>query len=257
MLLQFGTPRNSDLGGALLSMRAAKRERSAATHIAISTVVAAIPAIASIVLSAPAGAEIGALMNVGAAFVGVDDVDRIANALNFESLSPGIDGGVVIQFGSIDSGVSGEAGIDAFWSRRRTNEFYYVDGTPSGQQASFQVTALGFPAALVYSLQRGGGRISLGAGVGYYVATVRAQADVSGSNYFASDGFEGERSADGAGLHAQIGYERPTPFGGLGGGIRVRSAKFATDEAPGAAEFEVDLTGVSVFLSLSVRQAAR
>jgi hypothetical protein len=239
-------------------MRAVRRERPAAAHIAISMAVAAMPAIASIALSAaPAGAELGALMNVGAAFVGVDDIDRIANEMNFASLSPGIDGGVLIQFGSIDRGWSGEAGIDAFWSRRLIDEVYYIDGVPAGQRASFHVTALGFPAAVVYSLQRGGGRLYFGAGLGYYAVTVRAEADVSGSNYFPSDGIAGERAAAGAGPHATVGYERPTRFGGLGGGVRFRSANFTTDESPGAAEFEVDLTGVSVFVSLSVRQAAR
>ena len=240
-----------------MSMRAAKSERPAVARILIPAVVFALPVIASIALSATARAEIGAFMNVGAAFVGVDDVDRIANEMNFESLSPGIDGGVVIQFGSIDNGLSGEAGIDAFWSRRRIDQVYYVDGVPSGERASFHVTALGFPAGMVYSQQRGGGRLYLGAGLGYYAATVRAQADVSGSNYFPSDGFEGERSADGLGLHAAIGYERPTGIGGLGGGVRFRSANFATDESPGAAEFDIDLTGVSVFFSFSVRQAKR
>src|SRR5262245_58196256 len=100
-------------------MRAVRRERGAARHIAISAAVAVMPVIASIALTAAAGAELGALMNVGAAFVGVDDVDRIANEMNFESLSPGIDGGVLVQFGSIDRGLSGEAGLEAFWSRRR------------------------------------------------------------------------------------------------------------------------------------------
>ena len=236
-------------------MSAVRRDRPA-RHIAISTAVVAMPVIASIALASVACAEFGALMNVGAAFVGVDDVDRIANEMNFESLSPGIDGGVLVQFGSIDQGVSGEAGLEAFWSRRRINEIYYVDGTPAGQ-ASFHVTSLGFPAGVVYSMQQGGGRLYFGGGIGYYVATVRAQADVSGSNYFSSDGFSGERSADGLGLHATLGYERPTGIGALGGGVRLRSANFTTDESRGAAEFDVDLTGVSVFISLSVRQAKR
>ena len=62
-----------------------------------------------------ASAEIGALMSAGAAFIGADDVNQIAEELNFDSMSPGIDGGVLIRFGRIERGLSGSAGIAVVW----------------------------------------------------------------------------------------------------------------------------------------------
>jgi len=209
----------------------------------------------------PARAEIGARMSVGAAFVAAKEIDRIAADLNFGSLSPGVDGGVLFQFGRLDRGWSGAFGLDAFWSRRRLDDIYFPDdsGPAESNRSSFSVTAIGFPASAVYSLPRMGGRISAGAGAGYYVATVRANTNLSGSNYFPNDGTadEGERSADGLGLHATVAYERATRVGGIGGGVLMRLARFASDDVRGSSNFDVDLSGVSLFLSLSVRQAKK
>ncbi len=206
----------------------------------------------------PARADVGALMSVGAAFVAADDVDRIAGDLNFGSLSPGVDGGVVVQLGEIDRGWSGAFGLDAFWSRRRLHAVYFPDdsGPARSDRSSFSVTAVGFPASAVYALPRMGGRLSAGAGIGYYAVTVRTKTNIDGSNVFPNDGTsdEGERSADGFGLHATLAYERATRVGGIGGGVRARLARVGSNDLRGSTNFDVDLSGVSIFLSLSVRQ---
>lgn len=246
--------------------RASNMRRSAAIARrrapAIGIASAILAAAAAVAATAPsARAEIGAIMNVGAAFVAANDIDRIAGDLNFGSLSPGVDGGVLLQFGRIDHGWSGAIGLDAFWSRRRLDDIYFPDdsGPLESNRSAFTVTAIGFPASAIYSLPRMGGRVWAGAGAGYYVATVRANTNISGSNYFPNDGTsdEGERAADGFGAHAMAGYERATRVGRIGGGVLARLARFPSDEVRGSSDFDVDLSGVTVFLSLSVRQAKK
>ncbi|MFN0152662.1 MAG: hypothetical protein ACKVU1_18320 [bacterium] len=208
-----------------------------------------------------ARADVGALMSVGAAFIGAEDIDRIAGDLNFGSLSPGIDGGVVVQMGNIDRGWSGAFGLDAFWSRRRLDDVNFPDdsGPARNDRSSFSMTAVGFPASVVYARPRMGGRLWAGAGIGYYAVTVQTTANIDGSNVFPNDGSteEGERSADGFGLHATLGFERATRAGGIGGGVRGRLARFANNEVRGSSNFDADLSGVSIFLSYSVRQAKK
>jgi hypothetical protein len=206
----------------------------------------------------PAAAEIGALMTGGPTFFRATDVNRVASDLNFDSLSPGLDGGVVLRFGRLERGWSGQTGVFVFWSRRRhTEDLASIDGLLVRRETAFRLTALGFPATLVYSMRRGGGVLYAGIGAAYYVATVTAESDVSGSNWFPSDGSpaSGERSADGPGAHATVGYEYLTRYGALGGGALLRGAKFPVDDARGASDFDVDLSGVSLFLSFSIRQA--
>jgi hypothetical protein len=119
----------------------------------------------------------------------------------------------------------------------------------------FRLTSLALPVSAVYSIPTGGGRLYAGGGAAYYVATVTAESDVTGSNWFPNDGISrsGSRSSDGPGFHFLAGYEHPTSIGGIGGGILLRRARFPTDPAPGVSNFDVDLSGVSVFVSLSVR----
>lgn len=200
--------------------------------------------------------ELGAIMMAGAAFFNSNDVDRVAEELNFKSLSPGLDGGVFLQVGSARNGWSGLGGIAVFWARRRhPTEFVSDEGSITESEGAFRLTSLGIPITALYSLSRGRGRFYAGAGVGYYVATVTADSDVTGSNWFPNDGTSsgGTRSADGPGLHLVAGYEHPTPIGGLGAGLLFRHARFPTDDVRGASNFDVDLSGVSLFVSLSVR----
>ncbi len=208
---------------------------------------------------AVARADIGAIMVAGAAFFDTGDVNDVARELNFDSsLSPGLEGGVQIQFGSTERGVSGQAGLGLFWSRRRhTESVSFEEGLRVARQATFRVTALDLPATLVYSARRWNGRVYAGAGVAYYVATITAESDVVGSGRFPTSGntTSGQRSADGAGSHALLGYERPTSIGGIGGGIFLRSARFTTDSERGLTDFDVDLSGATIFLSLSILQA--
>ena len=218
-----------------------------------------VPLLAGTILLAAAApatpAEIGAIMMGGAAFFNSNDVDRVAEELNFHSLSPGLDGGVFLEIGSPRRGLSALTGVGVFWSRRRHPEDFSSDGgAVTRRDGAFRLTSIGLPVTLVYSIPRGRGRFYAGGGVGYYAATVTAEADLTGSNWFPSDGSasDGSRSADGPGLHLLVGYEHPTSIGGIGAGVLLRHARFTTDAARGAADFDVDLSGVSLFVSLSI-----
>jgi hypothetical protein len=203
-------------------------------------------------------AEIGAIMMGGAAFFNSNDVDRVAEELDFGSLSPGIDGGVFLQIGPPRRGLSTLAGVSVFWSRRKhPDDFVNDSGERMPGEGAFRLTSIGFPVTLVCSIPRGRARFYAGGGVGYYAATVTAESDLTGSSWFPSDGStnDGSRSADGAGVHFLAGYEHPTSIGGIGAGVLLRHARFQTDSVSGASDFDVDLSGVSVFLSLSIYPA--
>ena len=215
-------------------------------------------ALGLLVAASPVDAtELGAIMMGGAAFFNSNEVDQVAEELNFKSLSPGLDGGVFLQMGPPRQGVSFLAGIGVFWSRRKhPTDFTNEQGDVSSGEGAFRLTSLSLPITAVYSFPTGAGRFYAGGGAAYYVATVTAESDVTGSNWFPSDGTtsrSGSRSADGPGYHLIVGYEHPSPIGGIGGGVFLRHAKFPTDPASGVSNFDVDLSGISVFISLSVR----
>ncbi len=231
-------------------MRLARFQRALLSFLA-GTILSAAPAPAL-------SAEIGAIMMGGAAFFNSDDVDRVAEELDFGSLSPGIDGGVFLQIGPPRRGLGALAGVSVFWSRRKhPDEFVNDNGERAPGDGAFRLTSIGFPVTLVYSIPRGRARFYAGGGVGYYAATVSAESDLTGSTWFPSDGTanDGSRSADGPGVHFLAGYEHPTSIGGIGAGVLLRHARFKTDSASGASDFDVDLSGVSVFLSLSIYPA--
>ena len=204
----------------------------------------------------PARADISATMSAGPAFFDTGDVNEVARELNFDSsLSPGIEGGVQLRFGHADRGLCVQTGLGVFWSRRRHTESVSTEqGRLVAHQSTFRVTALDMPATLMYSATRWNGRVYSGAGVAYYVATVSVEAEVVSSGHFSTSGSTtaGERSADGLGFHALFGYERPTSIGAIGGGVLVRSARFSTDPERGTTDFDVDLSGITLFISLSV-----
>ncbi len=231
-------------------MRPARFQRALVSILA-GTILSTAPAPAR-------AAEIGAIMMGGAAFFNSNDVDRVAEELDFGSLSPGIDGGVFLQIGSPRRGLSTLAGVSVFWSRRKHPDNFVSDnGDRTPRDGAFRLTSLGFPVTLVYSIPRGRARFYAGGGVGYYAATVSAESDLTGSSWFPSDGStnDGSRSADGPGIHFLAGYEHPTSIGGIGAGVLLRHARFQTDPVSGASDFDVDLSGVSLFLSLSINPA--
>jgi hypothetical protein len=202
--------------------------------------------------------EIGAIMMGGAMFFNAGDVDRVAEELDFGSLSPGIDGGVHLEIGSPRGGLTALVGLGVFWSRRQhSDDFVSENGDVTRREGAFRLTSIGLPVTLVYSIPRGRARFYAGGGVGYYAATVSAESDLSGSGWFPGNGSanEGSRSADGPGIHLMAGYEHPTSIGGIGAGVLLRHARFPTDAATGASDFDVDLSGISVFLSLSISPA--
>src|SRR5262245_11971585 len=94
--------------------------------------------------ASPVGAtEIGAMMMGGAAFFNSNDVDEVAQELNFKSLSPGLDGGVFLQVGSPRQGVSFLTGIGVFWSRRKhPTDFTNEQGNVSSGEGAFRLTSL-------------------------------------------------------------------------------------------------------------------
>jgi hypothetical protein len=222
---------------------------------------AALALVAAACASAPqrATADVGATMRIGAGFVAAAQVDRIAGELDFDSVSPGIDGGVNLRFGRLERGVSGTAGVSVFWTRRRRiAEVTSIDGFLVARRESFHLTALGLPVGITYSIPGAGGRFVMSGTVAYHVATVRTTAEAGATFWFPDDGGggSGERVADGAGFEAALLYERSTRLGALGGGVSLRRALLQTDDVQGAAEFDVDLSGVAIFLSLSVRGSA-
>lgn len=211
------------------------------------------PTLLLFLIAAPAAASVNSLFTNGLTFFDTGDFDQTAEDLGADDLSPGYDGDYLLTFRDTKK-TTVLAGFGVFWSRRtdKRRDIPFEEAGPKGR-----IQTIGFPFTLGF-----GRRDPANAGRGwfwgvlahYYFLKVSVDApDGQEPSYFRVSGDEGERDAEGPALSAFVAYEVPFFLGRVGAGVKGRVASIAVSDEPGLAKPEIDLTGVTLFLSVALR----
>ncbi|MBN1826095.1 MAG: hypothetical protein JW958_07505 [Candidatus Eisenbacteria bacterium] len=201
----------------------------------------------------PAAAGTGSLFFGGLSFFDPGDMDDAAKDLNTGGLSPGFDGDFLLAFRA-DEPTAILAGFGLFWSRRSEDD----DGisfTEDPDLARLEMFGIPFTVGFIHRHaapdERGFAWGALAQWTFLKMSVSTHPADtVRGGFRIDLDG-TAERDADGPGLSLFGAYEIPYPLGRLGAGFRVRWTRFSADPISGLADPDAQLTGCSLFLSVS------
>lgn len=202
----------------------------------------------------PAAAGVNSLFINGLSFYDTGDFDRSAEDIRAADLSPAYDGDFLLTFRD-SKRTSVLAGFGIFWSRRTEDVKDLPFSSPTDKST---IEVIGFPFTVGFA-RRGsenGGRGWMGGAMAhYYLLKVSVNAN-PGLGYPAGFSLnmngEGERDGGGPGLSAFAAYEVPFFLGRIGAGVKGRWTSITIGEKAGLDTPGIDLTGVSLFLSVAL-----
>ncbi len=191
----------------------------------------------------------------GVSFFRTADLGSVTDELDTRSLSPGLDSDFLLSFGK-PGGSAYLAGFGFIWSKR-TERPDDIPFSSENAKASIQVFALPITAGYVKRFSEPGRRgWAAGGLVHYYI--VKANVDFPNPeegdpSYFRirSDN-SAERDAKGPGVSAFAAYEYPFFLGRFGIGIKGRWTSLQTETIDGIGTPEIDLSGVTLYLSIAL-----
>ena len=208
-------------------------------------------------LAGAAGARAGAgsLFLGGLSFFDAGDLDRTSEDIRAGSLSPGFDGDFLLSFRDAKR-TSVLAGFGIFWSARTERDEEIPFSAPE-EEARLEAFAFPFTAGFVRRPPPDRSRgWAWGALAHYYFVKMTVDADPglgdpSGFSLDASG--RGERDGGGPGISAFAAYEIPFLLGRAGAGVKARHAPVSVNGEPGLYTPDMNLSGITVFLSVALR----
>lgn len=206
-----------------------------------------------LLLPTASAAGVNSLFVNGLSFFDTGDFDRTASDLRADDLSPGYDGDYLLTLRD-SKRTSVLAGFGIFWSRRTEKD----DDIPFQEEtARGGIETIAFPFSVGFARRdpaNAGRGWMWGALAHYYFVKVSVDAPPGQEPaWFRVSGEEGERSGAGPALSAFAAYEVPFFLGRVGIGAKGRLAFVEIDEERGLGTPEIDLTGVTLFLSAALR----
>ncbi|MFH1277952.1 MAG: hypothetical protein ABIK65_06200 [Candidatus Eisenbacteria bacterium] len=200
------------------------------------------------------GAGVNSLFLNGLTFFDTGGFDRTAADLRADDLSPGYDGDYLLTFRDSKK-TSVLAGFGIFWSRRTERD----DDIPfQAEGAKGRIQAIAFPFSVGFARRDPGdaGRGWMWGALAHYYylkVSVDAPEELGTPAWFRLSGEEGERDGQGPALSVFAAYEVPFFLGRAGLGVKGRIAFVAINDERGLGTPDIDLTGLTIFLSAALR----
>lgn len=191
----------------------------------------------------------------GISFFRTADLAATADDLGSRSLSPAADSDFLLSFGNRD-GLSYLGGFGFLWSRR-TEKPDDISFTPDEGRARFQLLGFPFSLGVVNRFGEEGNRGWAGGVLAHYyfiqISVDNPNSAEGDPRYFRlQEDNRAERDAQGPGLTAFAVYEFPIFLGRFGMGVKGRWTSLEVKEINGMSTPEVDLSGITLFLSIAL-----